>query len=466
MFDDSFKSRYTSIPYAFYVLERAEVEYNLVPHNHKEIEFIAMTEGSADFCVGASTYSLSEGDILVIPPYCVHHAKIFPHSSYDCICFDLSLIPDESLKNGLEGGELTVRGILSSSDCETRELHGHIRNTLLACKAQKQGWELEIRGRLSLVFSKLKQNEFFVRSHSSARDEKFCRNVIEYIAENYGESITSTSLSQIFYMNNSYFCRLFKKHFHCNFSDFINNYRIEKAKLFLEDRSLSISDIAIKCGFNSFSYFCKIFRFTVGCSPSVYRNRCTKKYNTMKHCGTQHIETPRLLLRPFDYEDCDDMLKNWISNPLVQSEYGEVVYTTAAEVKQLLNKWKKGYSDLGFYRWAIIEKKSLENIGQIAFCRVYSDCKTAEIEYCIGESFWGNGYANEALSAVIDYVFANTDFHRLEAYHRIENVKSARVLQKSAMQITETVQRFVRENTVPKDEICYCITNGSNNYSS
>ena len=206
MFDDSFKSRYTSIPYAFYVLERAEVEYNLVPHNHKEIEFIAMTEGSADFCVGASTYSLSEGDILVIPPYCVHHAKIFPHSSYDCICFDLSLIPDESLKNGLEGGELTVRGILSSSDCETRELHGHIRNTLLACKAQKQGWELEIRGRLSLVFSKLKQNEFFVRSHSSARDEKFCRNVIEYIAENYGESITSTSLSQIFYMNNSYFC--------------------------------------------------------------------------------------------------------------------------------------------------------------------------------------------------------------------------------------------------------------------
>ena len=78
-------------------------------------------------------------------------------------------------------------------------------------------------------------------------------------------------------MNNSYFCRLFKKHFHCNFSDFINNYRIEKAKLFLEDTSLPISDIAIKCGFNSFSYFCKIFKLSVGLSPSAYRSGCVKK---------------------------------------------------------------------------------------------------------------------------------------------------------------------------------------------
>lgn len=179
----------------------------------------------------------------------------------------------------------------------------------------------------------------------------------------------------------------------------------------------------------------------------------------MKHCGTKHIETHRLLLRQFVDDDCDDMIKNWISNPKVQFEYGEPVYTTISEVQQLLSEWKKGYVNIDFYRWAIIEKESYENIGQIAFCRVYSDCKTAEIEYCIGDKFWGNGYANEALSAVIDYIFENTDFHRLEAYHRIENINSARVLQKSAMRITDTVQRFVRANTFPEGEVCYCITN-------
>lgn len=112
---------------------------------------------------------------------------------------------------------------------------------------------------------------------------------------------------------------------------------------------------------------------------------------------------------------------------------------------------------MDFYRWAIIEKKSMENIGQIAFCRVYSECNTAEIEDCIDENFLGNGYANEALAAVIDFTFKNTGFHKLEAYHREENIKSARVLEKSSMRVTDIVERFIRENRSPLGEVCYCI---------
>ena len=78
-------------------------------------------------------------------------------------------------------------------------------------------------------------------------------------------------------------------------------------------------------------------------------------------------------------------------------------YDTVSQVNRLLSEWIDNYKKLDFYRWAIIEKERGENIGQIAFCRVYSDCKTAEIEYCIGEPFWGNSYA-------------------VEAYHRFENV--------------------------------------------
>ena len=181
--------------------------------------------------------------------------------------------------------------------------------------------------------------------------------------------------------------------------------------------------------------------------------------NIMKHCGTQRIQTPRLLLRPFEYGDCDDMMKNWISNPKVRFEYGEPVYINNADVKQFLDKIINGYSNIDFYRWAIIENKSSENIGEIGFCRVYSDCKTAEIEYCIGEKYWGNGYANEALSAIIEYVFLHTDFLRLEAYHRIENEKSGRVLQKSAMKITDIIQSLIRENKSPEGKACYYITN-------
>lgn len=177
----------------------------------------------------------------------------------------------------------------------------------------------------------------------------------------------------------------------------------------------------------------------------------------MKHIGTKTFETERLICRQFMSEDYKDMLRNWVSNPHIQYEYGEPVYTTISQVKDLLTQYIEGYQNLDFYRWAIIEKKSKENIGQIAFCKVYSDSQTAEIEYCVGESFWGNGYASEALAGLIEFTFKNTDFLKLEAYHRSENIKSGRVLKKSVMHVTDTVERFVRENKSPQGEVCYCI---------
>lgn len=177
----------------------------------------------------------------------------------------------------------------------------------------------------------------------------------------------------------------------------------------------------------------------------------------MLHSGTETITTPRLILRRFVPEDCDSILKNWCSDCEIQHEYGEPVYTTPEAAEELLKKYISGYSEKSYYRWAVIERKSGENIGMTAFCRVYDDIRTAEIEYCIGKKYWGNGYAGEALSAVINYAFSTADFAKLEAYHRKENAKSGRVLAKSAMHITDNVERFRREGTTPEGEICYCI---------
>ncbi len=169
------------------------------------------------------------------------------------------------------------------------------------------------------------------------------------------------------------------------------------------------------------------------------------------------FETKRLICRPFQPCDNRDMLENWAADPRVQLEYGEPVYPTLAEVEALLADYIARYDSGYFHRWAILEKASGRSIGQIAFCRVYPDCHTAEIEYCISRAFWGNGYAGEALAGLIDYTFRYTDFRKLEAYHRAENLASGKVLEKSVMRRTDTVERFRRENVIPHGEICYCI---------
>lgn len=177
----------------------------------------------------------------------------------------------------------------------------------------------------------------------------------------------------------------------------------------------------------------------------------------MKHIGTKQFETERLLCRKFDNSDVEDVFQNWASNPRIQLEYGEPVYDSIDKVGNLIKEYINNYNNDDCYRWSIVLKDTGENIGQIAFCKVYSDCKTAEIEYCIGEKFWGFGYAGEALKGLIEFTFVETDFEKLEAYHRVENMKSGKVLQKSDMRICDNVERFRREGKEPHGEVCFCI---------
>ncbi|MGL5352329.1 MAG: GNAT family N-acetyltransferase, partial [Clostridium sp.] len=134
------------------------------------------------------------------------------------------------------------------------------------------------------------------------------------------------------------------------------------------------------------------------------------------------------------------------------------VYSSKEQVQELLDKWILNYSDASFYRWSIALKESTVNIGLVAFCRVYEEVATAEIEYCIGEYYWGKRYALEALNAVIEYMLTNSDFKKLEAYHRKVNIKSGRVLQKTIMKRVPIVRRFELSGENSKGEICYAIT--------
>ncbi|MNB65297.1 Ribosomal-protein-serine acetyltransferase [compost metagenome] len=174
------------------------------------------------------------------------------------------------------------------------------------------------------------------------------------------------------------------------------------------------------------------------------------------HIATSKIETGRLLLRPFEPGDAMSMLRNWIGDPKVQYEYGEPVYDSEEAVMELLRKWTASYAEPEFYRWAMIRREDRECIGQIAFCSVDTRHYFADIEYCVGRSYQGNGYASEALRAVIAYTFSYTSLNRLQAFHRGRNQHSARVLQKSGMIYEGTLrQSFYYEDLDEYDDRVY-----------
>ncbi len=270
MFDDSFKARYSTLPVAVYTHTRRKEASSFVPHNHREIELIAMTAGEACVFVGSVAFRLAAGDLLVIPPYCVHYARIAPETSYECICFDPALLCDAALREGLEGGRLAVCDAARAATYGT-EVIDLVLAAVAAHRGACLGWELEVGGRLSLLFAALKRGGHFTPTGEEAREDRFSRAVMECVAEQYGEPITSRTIADRLYMSGAYFCRRFKRSFGCSFSEFLLTYRVEKAKLLLAADPRSVSEIALACGFHSFSYFCKVFRERVGVTPTAYR---------------------------------------------------------------------------------------------------------------------------------------------------------------------------------------------------
>ena len=159
-------------------------------------------------------------------------------------------------------------------------------------------------------------------------------------------------------------------------------------------------------------------------------------------CGTLEIETDRLLLRRFTYEDTESMMRNWVSDDEVQDMYGEPSYKTPEAVKGLLDKYIGGYKNDNYYRWAVIEKDSGECIGQIAYFLVDTNNHFGEIEYCIGTAFQGKGYATEATKAVIAYGFEKINFHKVQICVRPSNLPSKRVIEKCGVTFEGTLRDY------------------------
>ena len=97
--------------------------------------------------------------------------------------------------------------------------------------------------------------------------------VLHYIHQHYAEDLTRTMLADMVYLNPDYMARLFKKQTGSSIVSYITVYRMEKAKEFLRNPSLSISTVASKVGYGNYSYFSKLFKDIVGCTPNEYQSQ-------------------------------------------------------------------------------------------------------------------------------------------------------------------------------------------------
>ncbi|MEZ3455320.1 MAG: GNAT family N-acetyltransferase [Oscillospiraceae bacterium] len=163
----------------------------------------------------------------------------------------------------------------------------------------------------------------------------------------------------------------------------------------------------------------------------------------LNHKGTKIIETDRLLLRPFRSGDAPFMFKNWAGDRDVAKFLTWNAHRSVSDSECVVNMWVAEYNENSCYNWAIVMKDISEPIGGISVARIYDNIGAAEIGYCIGKNWWGNGIMTEAFSAVIPYLF-EVGFNRITAAHAVENPASGRVMQKCGLTYEGTFRQFFR----------------------
>ncbi len=161
----------------------------------------------------------------------------------------------------------------------------------------------------------------------------------------------------------------------------------------------------------------------------------------MKHCGTQMLETDRLILRRYVSEDATAMYKNWASDSEVTKYLMWETHFSEAVSQSIITEWLIEYSNDNYYHWAIVLKENGdEPIGDIAVVHMNEEVSMMHIGYCIGKTWWHQGITSEALKAVMDFLFDVVDVNRIESRHDPRNPNSGGVMKKCGMKYEGTLR--------------------------
>mgnify|MGYP004520251945 CR=1 FL=1 len=112
-----------------------------------------------------------------------------------------------------------------------------------------------------------------ITSSNETQDSDFANMIKKHIEHNYANvDFNLAYLSDLVGMSTAYLGKLIKNTLNTTFSDYLSNYRVNKARELLST-DIKIDDISRMCGFGSTSYFIKIFKKTFGVTPKMYREK-------------------------------------------------------------------------------------------------------------------------------------------------------------------------------------------------
>ena len=160
-------------------------------------------------------------------------------------------------------------------------------------------------------------------------------------------------------------------------------------------------------------------------------------------------------MRTYTAEDAEAAFKNWASNDNVTKYLNRKTHSDIAETREYIGTLLKNEKE-HHYTWVIELKSTGELIGEIGTINAFHR-RIAEIGFCIGEAWQRQGYASEALAAVMRFFFTENHANRVWGCHDVKNPNAGKVMLKCGLKYEATARQAARNNTGVCDIAVYGI---------
>lgn len=262
-------------------ISEAEVPW----HWHDELEILVIETGTARVSVNGIDYIVKQGEGFFINAGALH--GVWSAGAEPCCLRSVVFHP--RLVGGSVDSILWQKYLepLLSDPCRPcvhfaggREWEeaasGMIQAAWQCCASEAEGFEFEVRERLSRLIFLLTRNCPAAEkkpSEKTLRDGERIKIMLQYIQEHYDGELTLARIAASAAVSENECLRCFRSMIGSTPIQYVKQMRIQKAAELLTSTNRKISDIGAECGFQEMSYFAKIFRELKGCTPSAFRHK-------------------------------------------------------------------------------------------------------------------------------------------------------------------------------------------------
>lgn len=161
------------------------------------------------------------------------------------------------------------------------------------------------------------------------------------------------------------------------------------------------------------------------------------------------FETDRVYLRPFHFEDAEDL-----STILLDFQTTRFIHPPVTDLKSCQILLVEAFMREPLGIWAIVDKATDRLIGSIRFENIQASIAKAEIGYFLNRDYWGRGIMPEVLATLVFMAFQYLKFETLIIKTHEENIASQRVAEKVGFKFLKSYKgsdRYTRRTRIYKD---------------